>query len=1583
MKKLIFLLFALLVPSLVFGTNFDDEWGIYVFGDAKYYKLVYDAIAMIVGDTTFMEPFFQATFAVSSLLAAKNWYSEDLAGGLWNVVVGLGIVTMLMIPTATVHILDVRALNGYIIPVDTNSTTITENKSYYKVDDIPLYLAVIPSLASSLKWHIINESTDALTPIAGGSLRDSGFATPMTLVESMVNTANFKYSSDSNYTTSKFGQALEHYIEVCLIKEVLYYDKGAVFGILDPKGDQFDALKPTNFANLSTTAVNDLNGNATTCGAFWDTNIGGEAITVKDKLTGDLKLKYPGVNLSGMADSMAAIAGIEAAAGAGLNKIANARMNIATTGALRNAMGKAGIGLTGIEASNAIVQQQTLFDGMTDNTGQFKWMIKVIPIIEYIIFAILIFLGLPMGIVAGVSGARKGGAMLVAYASGIVAFNFIDVGLAIVQSISLYFYQDKMASAMVMLGGSLNVTTMPLYMQEMAYMSGMMGLAAVITVPLVVGVVFKGETMAASAAFSAVSNKYQGDKGGTSAEHSLQRSAVVHEAEAIAYEQHAARVLRDDYNGEVAPKGALASEYLSQLSSQAEQLGGAMGEARVASSYGSQGDYLASRVESGMGTGMQKVTASIASGTGLLESINQDPDALSNFAHQTKTDSRAGFEATAYKGSLAQEDGSLVSRDAQLEAAKGNAELALRKDVASGLGASAAFKDGAGADFMHQTQTDSEAGIQATAAKGKFSKDNEEYNRETQVDAAKVMATDSLVKSVEAAKGLVSSMAFNSDGTKGKESEFSEYAKGQEVMSRKQANQAMGMGQWAETKSEEQMQAAMTDIKRVAAMGMASEVAKGRGFKNSKYGGDIEKFESDSENIERSKSDSMFGQAKGVRANKKAGVDYADNAQYGEESSQQSTTAKLKAQDGVAGAVKIDVGDATIKAKVQEDSLDKTLKAAGAKDGLASSNVESAMDMIAGTAGTQAAGKLVSSMADIAESDKQYADKGGFLGLQKDSATLKAQQSAGETKGLMDIPESHRANYIEGMQNKAGQESSERLRQVNEGLQNAGLVDSNNNPTPENWVAGMSFLKANNMNSSNAAVVGGMAFSGALGENSTVQGTSLNSLATGDTETNYKDHKTKKTGHGTQDDSGYNISASGLVQKALEETGIAEGDAAEFVAELVKDGGIVMAADQVLTKGKGRKAAIDGVAKIYHKARGHEKGLDSNGKTVWQSPEEFKKAGGVKNDDGIWEHQSNQKLDKSSGADLNQETTKTKANKATGVDSNAKTGIDISDSSSNSDSKSIPNSKDSSKSIIQQIEEQGKYEKTRARMESDYAKQNALNNGGTPEMLERQKMSLDALDDAHNQSMGNSPAPSSKGFFGSKMDALSDVWDGGGSLKSKFAMSAAALGLGAVSSQAANLMQAADPTSFITGTDMADGTIEGAMKNGTFIPPHAQQAFTAQPMQNTTQAIAADNVANAQMSSANNLQTIASLSEARSGGFMMQDAFGQMASFTTGKGEGNNLMMNGQDTGMPYQQFSQMMQDPNMGATFSNALSSSDLSNKDVYNTTNSILQDMRMDSEMATKRQRIANNAGDITSKMQHKEMLKEMSGESEDEEY
>ena len=148
---------------------------------------------------------------------------------------------------------------------------------------------------------------------------------------------------------------------------------------------------------------------------------------------------------------------------------------------------------------------------------------------------------------------------------------------------------------------------------------------------------------------------------------------------------------------------------------------------------------------------------------------------------------------------------------------------------------------------------------------------------------------------------------------------------------------------------------------------------------------------------------------------------------------------------------------------------------------------------------------------------------------------------------------------------------------------------------------------------------------------------------------------------------------------------------------------------------------------------------------------------------------------------------------------------------------------------------------------------------------------------------------------------------------------------------------------------------------------------------NTMSELQQDNAAQSTMRMSSNMETMAGLAQARSGGFEMTNLEGENIAFSTDKGAGHNLMMNGNDTGMPFEKFSGMMQNPELAAQFSNAIDSSELSNKDVYNTTNNLLQELQMQGEQADKRQRVHNNASDTLSNMQHREMVEATIGETE----
>ncbi|MFA6195365.1 MAG: conjugal transfer protein TraG N-terminal domain-containing protein [Sulfurimonas sp.] len=1738
MNKL-FLLLLMFIPSIVFGTTFDDEWPIYVYGDAQYYKLIYDGIAMIVQDRNFMDVILNFIFAFSALFAAMGFVKSDLPKGLWHTAAGLGVVTMIMYPTSTVHILDVRTLHGFVYPSTQSTGTYT---GYSKVDHLPFFLAIVPSIATSIKYHIIDITTDAITPISGGSLRDSGFATPMTLADDMIGLASFKYSKDDQYVAPNFELSLSHYIEYCIIKEVLYIDKRKTFGIMNPKGNQLDALNPANFSGLATTEIPNINGSddGTTCGSFWNSEIAAKTTIVGNTLFTNIQDKNPKIDVSAMANAMSGVAGLEANASVASTQITNAMLNIATTGTLLNTFEKAGAGLTGIDLSNSVAAKQSLFANMTDSTGQFKWMIRVIPVLEFLIFGILIYLGLMMGMVAGMSGAEKGGKMIFNYATGLVAFSFIDVALAIVQAVSLYYYNMKMADAMIMLGQNpFTATNIPLYMQEMGYMSGMMGLAAVIVVPLVVTVVFKGETAAAMGAYNSVMGKYKGDGGGQNLSNSLSNSAAVHAAEAAEHEEYARRQLAG--YGMTPPAGALASQMWERVSAEAESYGLNMGARRAGNEQfgGSLGNFAQERAESGIGSGMQKITASINAGQGLLESINRDPSSLSNFGHQARTDAMTGFEAQARKGELAQSnpllsrdnqieaaqgnaesdlrksvatglgaskafsdgagddfsyqvqtdseagikgqakqgelskvnpllsrdnqvlaaegnaevdirkkvgaglgaskafsDGAgddfsyqvqtdseagikgqakqgelskvnpLLSRDNQVLAAEGNAEVDIRKKVGAGLGASKAFSDGAGDDFSYQVQTDSEAGIKGQAAKGKFSKDNAEFDREAQVNAAMIMANDGLVKGVQNAMGMVGSMGFDKQGNIDNQSQFDKYASGLEIQSRIAANKVMGAGIWAEGKDKQETIDAMSDIQRVGAMGVAGEVAKGDAFQKSKYGGNLDRFESDTTDIEKSKSDSMFGQAEGVRKNYKANPDmYSQNAEYSEESRQQSTDRKIQTQGGIAGAVAIDIADSAMKAASQMLNVEANKKAGFIDD---SGNVTDR------------------GMRAFAISPTEMAAQ---LGV-KESVLF------GDDAGK-NVVEQLRTTGI-----KAGKSEKD----INAALHAVGLTDENgeNAASGLDLVGALAKMGAMNYSSSKALSFMGMTMSANIdgqGSAKVVKADGGNavsmtdSMESGKKETFNNDVKQlnntdpltnlamNRFGGDMQKAANWAKSAEGakwamdprnelsmVAAEAGHQISDKTGMSAETAALLVT--GVAGGAASLMAINKMSKEPIklnskqlykltpifddDDNIKGYEDSKGNKAAdkegyaTDKHGKRVesgavgraWDS------AGSALNNAGnkLRESFSSQSLDKSDN---------TVSDKSSDKNNNSSSQHD---NSPNSDTHNISNNTKSVKDLGAEIDTQFKkeqvlggdanYNKDMDALKDRQASEKALNPNNT-NVDSRHNMEKAAMEDAHYQRINeaNLGAPTEKGFFGKRMEALGEAMHSGAGWKAKAGMMLGAVALGEASETAGNIMQLLDPTSFITGTEMSKDADLNFSKMKSGVAPQHQGAFSQSSGFNSSMAIQQDQIAQSSMISANNLQTIASasLTQGRVGGFFnMQDANGENVAFSVNKTRSDYpMMINGQDTGVPHQQFQSMMQNGEMAAQFANAISGSDFTNKDVYNTTNNLLQDMSMQNKMADRKQMIHNNASDTHASMQHKEMLEEVGGRNKDEEF
>jgi len=219
----------------------------------------------------------------------------------------------------------------------------------------------------------------------------------------------------------------------------------------------------------------------------------------------------------------------------------------------------------------------------------------------------------------------------------------------------------------------------------------------------------------------------------------------------------------------------------------------------------------------------------------------------------------------------------------------------------------------------------------------------------------------------------------------------------------------------------------------------------------------------------------------------------------------------------------------------------------------------------------------------IKETSKYQNDTGsGYLAFQQDSAALNAQSKVGNLEGLRDVISSPQKlqSAVNQSLATAKKESIARYNAVKKDFTKAGLIDEHGNVNADNWIKSKAYLNANNMNAMNALVAGGMMFSINLGDESSVQASSMNSLAHGHRENQSENSKIVEKGEQTSFDPISNI--------------VGTGGASDVIKTGVAAVGVVGAAD-LATGGRVHRAMkerIDNFMDKGHIDAGHVKGKD-------------------------------------------------------------------------------------------------------------------------------------------------------------------------------------------------------------------------------------------------------------------------------------------------------------------------------------------------------------------------------------------------------
>ena len=228
---------------------------------------------------------------------------------------------------------------------------------------------------------------------------------------------------------------------------------------------------------------------------------------------------------------------------------------------------------------------------------------------------------------------------------------------------------------------------------------------------------------------------------------------------------------------------------------------------------------------------------------------------------------------------------------------------------------------------------------------------------------------------------------------------------------------------------------------------------------------------------------------------------------------------KIDTQGGIDSALKVDKTDSAIKAATQMSVQEAQFKQMGEKIGVDEKQIEQAFkngsgevynQIVKGLAEVQgrlAGAKTASDIQSIATGDLYK--NGGFEKLQADSSKIRTMQAVGSTEAMSDIMDDPKKveAFIQKARDKAAAISPQKLKELDKDLEKSGMIDSKGNVLAENWVKAKSYLQANNMNSHNALVAGGMIISGALGEDPTVKLDNLDDTKTGSNMAYYNNSK--------------------------------------------------------------------------------------------------------------------------------------------------------------------------------------------------------------------------------------------------------------------------------------------------------------------------------------------------------------------------------------------------------------------------------------------------------------------------------------------
>lgn len=1084
MKKYLVFFLLLVIPNLLLGdTAYADanayitDFPVFVNGDVQSIENSFKFIKILLSDSDFVNTIVTLmAFILTGLAGWRTFKTQAISGAVVNAMyLTAGVLSLTGAIPVDVHIEDQRTQIDYAKYGGIN---------YAKVEGIPFPIAALISASSTLTLSLVEKVEDATVDVDSDqvSAQAIGFASAFSDVTKIINYA--KYSSDT--TSSLFEQVLVEYISTCILDKAYYsgtVQKDIIRKVRNPQKDIFKEL------------------NASTLG------IAGEVITFNDSAgnsygtCGDL-YNYLSTNYAKVADDTLALLD-KSLTGSGvyvdMSKVTNAKisdslisgelgqfkayvMNVAAVGPISRAIrNSSGTTVSGQDLANSITLEATKAKIQSDGAGQFRWMAEVLPMGYHFMLGIIYSCSVFVMIVSIAMGYEKGFALMSNYAQGLLSFEFIKVGLEMANNHVNQYSKFHAADVLSALGSNpASIENLPYHLEYIASMTGLAGILGVGAIFIIPTIVFTGKVAVAAGALSGLGSQYRGNAIDTAT-----TTVAGQRAKEDAYNESLRMSHALEKAGYDVPANMGAGDYYSQMQKDVSESSRALSLAT-------------------MGSG---AIMDVGKADGMTEMSNVA-------AKQTIANNTTATQHMASGTAMGATQVGSVTGSAEFVADMGINGLAQGSKIQS-------LKEKYGVDATGKTMTEQQAKQVGTSS-----------------SSFQNMQDITLVESRKNAK-LLDDDNMATDLTKKSMSnrfakESAEYAGvGKATLTSDDLNnfETQGRGKFEETAISAKAYSDKATKDGVLTDGYKDAVYGSEGAKIGAMIATTETMGGSGKQIAFSEASATVKAAEDVSGFKsklhEAGLSKEDAENFGKNAGE----AFNKAVEKLAG-----VSDAKVGAQTRSD-ID-TIAAAGGNDGYKSTvarmsagqmganiaTINAADDKANGGIGYEeflkksAIDKVTTGMASLGgKEDAKMIDSTGALtatgrATVRGSSYLDSKKQIGNVKGMMNVMNEN-PQYIESFvdQSIVEAEKAGRKEAVMSDYEKAGLITKDDKGgykvNSENFAEAKAYLNANNMNSHNALVAGGMVLSGALGENSTVQASAINSASSGNKSDLYNGQK--------------------------------------------------------------------------------------------------------------------------------------------------------------------------------------------------------------------------------------------------------------------------------------------------------------------------------------------------------------------------------------------------------------------------------------------------------------------------------------------